>query len=119
MYSCEICNSESNVKSIIDNCCKAQKITYEPIENEIYQTVIDRFGEKKQVGRAIEELSELIKELIRFINGDERFCRYKTIDEIADVRIVLTQLIIIFSDDSEIEQQIEKKLEKLRTKYLS
>lgn len=55
--------------------------------------LIDKYGVEHQIKKAIEELTELSLELQHF--GRDRN-RYKIIEEMSDVSIVLDQLAIIF-----------------------
>lgn len=70
--------------------------------------IIDEYGSDKQQNIAIEECSELIKAI----------CKYKRtldhvediVDEIADVKIMLAQLEIIFDCSGAVEDRVEYKI---------
>lgn len=70
--------------------------------------IIDEYGSDKQQDIAIEECSELIKAI----------CKYKRtldhvediVDEIADVKIMLAQLEIIFDCSGAVEDRVEYKI---------
>lgn len=66
--------------------------------------IIEHFGEKAQIIKAIEELSELIKELAKIINGQGDICSLA--EEMADVHVMLTQLQIIFDIDEYVIERI-------------
>lgn len=84
--------------------------------NEIYRKLICKYGEK-QIVVAIEELSELAKELCKALRGNEN--QENIIEEIADVEIMLVQMKMYFGiTKSEIEEVKEKKLERTRERLL-
>ena len=96
-------------------------------DDELYTKVIDIKGHKHQINKCIEELSELIKELCRFVN-DDYYNLERIIDETADVKIMLRQLEIILGrtgykfkemTDNRINQKntrLERRLEKVEEK---
>lgn len=78
-------------------------------QREILKDAIDTFGCNLQKIVAIEEMSELQKELTK----DIRFkgSRNNITEEIADVLIMIEQLKMMFAiDDSEIEEFIDSKI---------
>ena len=79
--------------------------------NEVLKAAIAHYGEQMQVVVAIEELSELQKELTKFLRGqaDERHIN----EEMADVEIMLEQLKIIFDNRKPVTHWIGKKLKRL------
>ena len=79
--------------------------------NEVLKAAIAHYGEQMQIIIAIEELSELQKELTKFIRGqaDERHIN----EEMADVEIMLEQLKIIFDNRKPVTHWIGKKLKNL------
>ena len=81
---------------------------------ELYKKLIDRYQEK-QIIVAIEELSELAKELCKNLRG--RNNKNHIVEEIADVEIMLEQLILYF-DISEIDVKVMKQVKLQRTKRL-
>ena len=70
--------------------------------------IIEKYGSDKQQDIAIEECSELIKAI----------CKYKRtldhvediVDEIADVKVMLAQLEIIFDCSGAVEDRVEYKI---------
>lgn len=77
---------------------------------EFYKKVIDTYG-KQQVVIAIEELSELQKELCKALRCKVNFDNIT--EEIADVEIMLEQMKIYFGiDDEEVEEVKKKKIER-------
>lgn len=88
------------------------------IDSRIIEECIDTYGKKAQIDVAIEEMSELIKALIK-----ERRTRYgkghvdavqNVHEEMADVTIMLIQLILIFDNAEEVQEQINRKMERQR-----
>jgi len=119
-------------------CCRCNmaflnpiyKCEWEPIEPEpsakhdtginsesenlkIYKKAIETFGQRSQINVAIEEMSELTKELCKL----NRECDNKTeiLEEIADVYIMMHQLTLIF--DNGVEAGVIKNID-AKTKRL-
>ena len=68
---------------------------------------IETFGASQQVKKAVEELAELIRALARE-DGQN------IIEEIADVRIMLAQLEMIFDIGWEVEHEMSEKIGRLK-----
>ena len=84
-----------------------QKIT------DIYKQAISTYGEKAQKLMAIEEMSELTKEICKDFRG--KLDREHLIEEIADVTITIYQLLMMYEiGDDEIQQMCERKMERLK-----
>ena len=82
-------------------------------KNELLEKAISTFGADAQLTVAIEELSELIKELCKAKRGAVRL--ENIIEEMADCHIMLDQLSLIFSIDySEITAARAQKLNRLK-----
>lgn len=80
---------------------------------EIMQKAIDTYGDEVQSMVAIEEMSELTKELIKYWRGDYNVDHIA--EEMADVYITLCELQLIFGiDDETIRGYKEYKLKRLR-----
>lgn len=99
--------------SYIEDYTECPFVSEEELINEnkkIYLKAIEEFGANKQIVVAIEELSELQKELCKFL-------RYETTtnlsEEIADVGIMLEQLKIIFGIEEVVEQDKRFKINRL------
>lgn len=58
------------------------------------RTIIEFYGEKNQLHKAVEELEELKKELLQ-----KEVSRERVAEEIADVLVMIRQLLIIFELD--------------------
>ena len=85
---------------------------------KIYKQAIKTYGEKAQKLMAIEEMSELTKEICKDFRG--LLDREHLIEELADVLIMLDQMLLMYKvSGEEICQMCERKMERLkeRLKY--
>ena len=80
----------------------------------IYKEIIEESGTDILLVIAIEEMSELTKELTKTIRGYRR--RNEVIEEIGDVKIMLEELEIIFDCENEVEERIDFKLNDSETR---
>ncbi len=81
--------------------------------NEFLSYVIDRFTPVHQLDIAIEEMSELTKEICKYKRGFDN--RENIIEEMADVFIMLRQLKLIFNiTDKELHNAELAKIKRLR-----
>ena len=81
-------------------------------ESKIFHRAIYKWGADMQMMVAIEEMSELTKELIKHQRTGTNF--QEIAEEIADVEIMLIQLKIIFGNEDKVEEFIEKKMNRLK-----
>jgi len=87
-------------------------------KNSIYEEAIWRWGPTRQILQTLEELTELQKELIKFINrGKDN--KKEIAEETADVLIMLDQLMYIFKNALEVDEIVEQKLTRLEEKLIS
>lgn len=88
-----------------------------PKDVEVLQKAIDTYGKEAQVDMAIEEMSELTKALLKERRAKPIFKADYTMDifeEMADVIIMLNQLLMIFCHDNNVVQTyIDEKVERL------
>lgn len=83
------------------------------MERNIYKKVINKFGEKHQILLAIQEMSELTKELTNYLMG--RHERIIDLDgEMADVEVVLEELKIIFKNKTKVALRKKQKKKRLK-----
>ena len=80
-------------------------------ENAIYQDAIAIFGQISQKVMAIEEMSELTKELCKELR--DRGNIENIADELADVEITLAQLKIIYNIHDLVDKHRDFKLNRL------
>lgn len=73
----------------------------------IMKAAIQRYSAPAQIDKAIEELSELIRALARCDDRDN------IAEEMADVRIMMEQLELIFENRAEVRKWELKKLKRL------
>lgn len=82
------------------------------LDSNLLSEAISGNGNRNQLIVAIEELSELQKELTKCLRGQSD--KISVSEEMADVIIMLHQLGIIFGNDSLVNTFIEEKQERLR-----
>lgn len=83
---------------------------------QIYKQLIKTLGSKHQILIAVEELSELQKELIKYLRNKDNQDHIS--EEMADVYIMLYQLRLIFKNNKKIDQYIKKKTKRTQQRYL-
>ena len=81
------------------------------MNNDLYQLAMDRWGSKAQLTVAIEELSELMKEICKVKRGMGDLNNLA--EEVADVEIMCEQLRYIFDIDSVVDAWKQSKLTRL------
>lgn len=78
---------------------------------DIITAAIDKYGEDQQIIVAIEELSELQKELTKHLRGEGN--PKHIAEEMADVRIILSELGFIFNNFEKVTEWEGVKLNRL------
>ena len=98
---------------------KAQYINPE----SVMEKAIETYGKQNQIMVAIEEMSELTKELSKNHRGNDNISAIS--EEIADVQITLAQLQMIFNNRDEVGvfwrqkiQRLQKRLEEKKAEEL-
>lgn len=87
-------------------------MTYREVFNT-YNKAIELYGEKAQKLMAIEEMSELTKEICKDFRG--KLDREHLIEEMADVLIMLDQMLILYKiSGEEVGLMRIKKVERLK-----
>lgn len=81
--------------------------------DDIIQQSIDHFGLEHQIGKAIEELGELITELSRWLQKDKRANLNNIAEETADVQIICKYIEQLTGKDN-IAKWKKYKLERLK-----
>lgn len=76
--------------------------------------VIEFYGADMQLNICIEEMSELIKELCKVKR--KKMNKDHIAEEMADVKIIMEQLSIIFGNDNEVNEWYEKKIQRLKSR---
>ena len=89
----------------------------EPVNaEEIEREAAERYGIRSQSIVAIEEMSELQKELTKLLRGECENHIDHISEEMADVYIMLEQLEILLKNRAAIDEWKDKKLRRLRDK---
>lgn len=82
---------------------------------QTFKRAIETYGEDMQLTVAVEEFSELIKEICKHKRGRDN--RDNIIEEMADCYIMLEQLAIIFDiNPEETSKAIQKKITRLKNR---
>lgn len=85
-------------------------------QESVYVKLIEKYKDKQLIV-AIEELSELQKELCKTLRGNIN--KENIIEELADVYIMLDQIKIYFSITyNEVKEMIDKKIERTKERLL-
>lgn len=93
------------------------------ISKSLMVDMLHKYGEDSQIDVAIEEMSELTKELLKYrrtkIHAQEKIDLQNVFWEIADVTIMLEYLKIIFNlNEVMLQNMVGMKLERTRRRYL-
>lgn len=85
---------------------------------DILKAAVAKYGQSAQVDMAIEEMSELTKALCKerrtqFIQGKHTEAVSNIVEEIADVAIMLWQLMLMFDCDGEVQRKVGFKTTRL------
>lgn len=87
--------------------------------NKIYDALLKKFSPNAQMIVAIEELSELQKEICKYLRNKEQLYLVKgLIEEIADVEIMLEQIKFLLSLDWQVEDMKDQKIRRTQERYL-
>ena len=87
------------------------KIPYEQ-RAQVYAMALDKFGTEMQLVVAIEEMSELQKEICKVIRGEVNLPHLA--EEVADVTIMLEQIRLLFGINGEVCHIMDAKVERLQ-----
>lgn len=85
---------------------------------EVLQECVDTYGAEAQVDMAVEEMSELTKALLKYRrkaaqgSKDLEAARENILEEMADVIIMLTQIIMIYGGRDLVQETIENKVDR-------
>lgn len=80
----------------------------------VYDAAIGKWGQKMQVTVAIEEMSEVIKELTKAMRGELH--REHLAEEAADAKIMLEQVCEMFDINDSVESWMDYKIAALQRK---
>ena len=79
---------------------------------KIYEDARIKWGRINQLTVAIEELSELQKEICKYFRHEGK--HEDLIEEVADVSIMIEQIILMFDIDQDVKKVMEEKLQRLK-----
>ena len=81
-------------------------------EQDIFRSAIDTYGAIMQITVAFEEMSELQKELCKYLRGSGS--QENIAEEIADVEIMIVQMKMLFNCDDSVLQVREKHVNRVK-----
>ena len=79
-------------------------------QKNVCHSIANHYGIANQMPIAIEEMSELTKEICKYIRGNDNL--NDLVEEIADVQIMVRQLITLFEVEIQVDKMIDYKLER-------
>ena len=89
---------------------RVNKVTYEE-RKAIYEAALEKWGEQAQTMMAVEEMSELTKEICKMYRGKRDM--EALADEIADVTIMMEQMRLLFDVNQLVQDRIDYKVKRL------
>lgn len=81
-------------------------------ETEVLQRALDTYGSLPQIVMVFEEMSELQKELCKYLRG--KYSPASIAEEIADVEIMLDQMKMLFCCAEDVRSVRRRKVERLK-----
>ena len=86
---------------------------------DILEKAVEKYGEK-QLDQAQEELAELIVAISKYKRNENKFTISNVIEEIADVRIMLKQVMMLLDiEEFEVKSEEIYKLNRLKKRLLN
>lgn len=79
---------------------------------EVLQRALDTYGSALQIMMVFEEMSELQKELCKYLRG--KYSPTNIAEEIADVEIMLEQMKMLFRCADDVRDVRRRKVERLK-----
>ena len=95
-----------------------EKRIYSPEDRDrIYRQCLEAYGDLAQMDMAIEEMSELMKALLKWRRATQNLqakgiLRTNIVEEIADVKIMMRQMELLFDCEEEVAGWIDYKVER-------
>lgn len=81
-------------------------------EMEVLQRALDTYGSALQIVMVFEEMSELQKELCKYLRG--KYSPANIAEEIADVEIMLEQMKMLFCCADDVRNERRRKVDRLK-----
>ena len=94
------------------NCGARMDLDIADYKQSIYEAVLNKWGKESQTRMMFEEMAELQKELCKEARGEDNADAIA--EEIADVKIMLEQMIILHNCKDMVGMQMERKLQRLK-----
>lgn len=86
---------------------------------ERLENIINHFGKKEQLNKAVEECSELIQAICKYNSNQTTLNEISVVEEMVDVQIMLKQLRIILDvSDEQLAKLAENKIKRTETKII-
>lgn len=85
-------------------------------QREVIGQAVERFGVDKQITKTMEECAELIQALAKWLASDGNHgpeIDYHVAEEVADVQIMLEQIMYMFDNHYEVGEYKQEKLKRL------
>lgn len=79
---------------------------------EVYEEALIKYGKHNQLVVAIEEMSELQKEICKYFRHEGK--DQDLIEEVADVSIMLEQIILMFDIEDDVQKVMKEKVQRLK-----
>lgn len=79
---------------------------------KVYEDALIRYGKQNQLVVAIEEMSELQKEICKYFRHEGKTQDF--VEEVADVCIMLEQIIFMFDLEDDVKRVMEEKVQRLK-----
>lgn len=80
-------------------------------ERAVFAGALEKFGKKAQIDMVMEEMAELQKELCKNLRGEKN--KSDIAEEIADVSIMLDQMMILFKAEKDVGRWRRFKVNRL------
>ena len=85
------------------------------LQKGIVRTALDHWGANAQTDKLFEEMGELTQALVKYRHkGASVSRRNAVLEEIADVKIVLAQMEMLYDEDGKVDRWVAEKLERLK-----
>lgn len=110
---CDACGGTGEVEDGKVCCGSCSKAGCCDKQSSVYERAVNLWGTPSQLALAVEECSELIKEISKWGRTNNGSDEYKVADEIADVEIMMEQLRYIVGREK-VDAAKKRKLERLR-----
>lgn len=79
---------------------------------KVLKPIISACGDKAQMLQSIEELSELQKAICKYLKAPKEETKEAITEEMADVSIMLDQLLIILENEKDMQQIVALKIDR-------